>query len=81
VTDHTVADTTQTVFGVLAIPHDPSEQKAHIAVMAHIDGDHVVIDVDITDRPLSLALEEAGIPRDKIVLAHLGRKLPAVRGN
>jgi hypothetical protein len=80
-TDHSVANEEQTVFAVLAIPENPDERKAHIAVMAHIEGDYVVIDIDITDRPLSLALQEAGIPREKIVFAHMGRKLPAVVGD
>jgi hypothetical protein len=76
-TDHTVTNEAQTVFAVLAIPDDPAEYKAHIAVMAHLDGDQVVIDIDITHRPLSLALQAAGIPREKIVLAYLGKKVAA----
>lgn len=43
-------------------------------MLTQID-DHVVIDIDITDRPLSLALQAAGIPREKIVLAYLGKKV------
>jgi hypothetical protein len=80
-TDHTVANEAQNLFAVLAIPENPDERKAHIVVMAHIDGDHVVVDIDITDRPLSLALQDAGIPREKIVLAHMGRRVTVTGGD
>jgi hypothetical protein len=46
-------------------------------VMAHIEGDVVIIDEDLTDRPLVEALVRAGIPREKIVLAYTGEPLPA----
>ncbi len=46
-------------------------------VMARIVNDTVIIDEDTTDRPLVNELANAGIPRDKIVLAYLPEPSPA----
>lgn len=50
---------------------------AAIVVMAHIEDDFIVIDADNTDRPLVDKLVEAGIPREKIILAYVGEPIPA----
>jgi hypothetical protein len=73
--DYIISDPMRQTFSVIAVPDAQRKDLKHpiIVVMAHIEGDQVVIDEDNTDRPLSLALQEAGIPRDKIVLAHLGK--------
>lgn len=49
---------------------------AGIVVMAHIDGDFVVIDADNTDRPLIDKLVDAGIPREKIIKGYAGERVP-----
>lgn len=54
------------------VRHHPPQ----IMVMAHVEGDTVIIDEDLTDRPLVDALVRAGIPREKIVLAYAGEPLP-----
>jgi len=53
----------------------PGEHSAVVMMMAHIDDDIIVIDADITDKPLYEALMHAGIPREKIILAYAGEKL------
>lgn len=48
--------------------------------MARVVGDMVVIDEDITDRPLVNELVRAGIPREKIVLLYAGEQVPTENG-
>jgi hypothetical protein len=45
-------------------------------VMARVVDDTVVIDHDSTDRPLYKELMDAGIPREKIILAYAGEEAP-----
>ncbi len=48
-------------------------------VMARVEGDKVIIEEDLTDRPLVDALLQAGIAREQIVLAYAGDPIPATR--
>lgn len=70
-------DMQEQVYAVLDVPNSdhPLVKKPGIVVMARVVGDKVIIDEDITDRPLYEALMEAGIPRQQIVLAYAGEKL------
>jgi hypothetical protein len=72
-----VSDTTRQHYTVLAIPDYPREYRAAIIVAARIMDDVVVIDEDITDRPLWKELMRAGIPRKKIILSYAGESIPA----
>jgi hypothetical protein len=40
------------------------------------DGDSIIIRQDINEKPLVDALVQAGIPREKIVLAYVGEPVP-----
>jgi hypothetical protein len=73
-----VEDEKHRMYTVITVPdHDyPINLKAGITVMARIVGDKVVIEQDITDRPLYEALEVAGVPREQIILAYAGETLP-----
>lgn len=66
------------VYGVLATPHDdhPAGKQPAITVMARIVNSLVIIDEDITDRPLYLELMRCGIPREQIILKYAGEKVP-----
>jgi XisI protein len=66
----------ENAFSVMVVDYPVHQQDAGIVVMAHIEGDLVVIDADNTDRPLVDKLVEAGIPREKIILAYVGDKIP-----
>jgi hypothetical protein len=66
-----------TVFSVVGISFMPGETWADAALIARIDGEHIIIELDISDKPLVDALTQAGIPRDRVVLAYAGEKLPA----
>ena len=63
---------------VVTVPdYNPKRRDyATVVVMAHIVGDVVIVDEDITDRPLYKELMHAGIPREQIILAYAGETLP-----
>ncbi len=71
-------DFARQAFTVIIVPeyHYPRKSKTTVTVMAHIVGDTIVVDEDITDRPLYEALMQAGVPREQIVLAYAGETLP-----
>jgi hypothetical protein len=73
-----VGDEKQQIYSVVVVPDDdhPFLSNARVNVMARIVNGNVVIDEDLTDRPLYEALEEAGIPREQIILAYAGETLP-----
>lgn len=57
-------------------PDYPGAYSVAIMMMAHIEGDYIVIDADNTDRPLYEGLMQAGIPREKIIFAYAGERVP-----
>jgi hypothetical protein len=61
-------DPLEQVFCITA-PYLSSEFPAELIIMAHIVDDRIVIDLDNTDKPLSDALRQSGIPDAQIVLA------------
>jgi hypothetical protein len=67
-----IFDHSSNVYSLLAVPHYPKAFQPGVILLARIVGDKVILDVDTTDRPLVNALVEAGIPREKIVLAYAG---------
>lgn len=64
------------VYAVTIIDYPIHKRDAGILVMARIDGDQVIVEEDTTDRPLLDALIQAGVPREKIVLAYAGEAVP-----
>jgi hypothetical protein len=73
-----ITDSKRHIYVVVVIPdHDhPTDTKPAVVVMARIVGNQVIIDEDITDRPLYEELLRCGIPREHIVLAYAGETLP-----
>jgi hypothetical protein len=45
-------------------------------LIAHIQGDVVVIEADANNKPLVDALVQAGLPRSQIILAYAGEPVP-----
>ncbi|MBX3066401.1 MAG: element excision factor XisI family protein [Anaerolineae bacterium] len=58
-------------FVAISIPHSRNPQSRVVVFGRIVDG-KVVIETDITNKPLHEALMQAGIPRDQIVLAYQG---------
>ena len=71
-----VSDVGKQSYTVLIIPDQPKKYHAMVVVAARIINDKVIIDEDITDRPLWRELVRAGIPREQIILTYAGEKLP-----
>jgi hypothetical protein len=71
-------DLNQGIYTVVIIPDDDYPVEAHpgIVVMARFVDDHIVIDEDITDKPLYVELMRCGIPREQMILRYAGEKLP-----
>jgi XisI protein len=63
-------------YAVIIVPDQPRKTHAVVVVAARVANDKVIIDEDITDRPLWKELVRAGIPREQIILTYAGEKLP-----
>lgn len=64
------------VYAVNVYDFPKHELPAGIAVMARLEGEYIVIEEDRTTKPFEDRLMAAGVPRDKIILAYAGEKLP-----
>lgn len=71
-----ISDVSRQSYAVLVIPDYPRYARAGIVVAARVVGDYVIIDEDITDRPLWQELVRVGIPRHHIICAYTGEKIP-----
>jgi hypothetical protein len=60
----------QGVYGVNVVDWPERHRSAGVVVLARIEGDQVIIEEDLTDRPLVEALVAAGISREQIVLKY-----------
>ena len=60
----------QGVYGVNVIDWPEHHRSAGVVVLARIEGEQVIVEEDLTDRPLVEALVTAGIPRERIVLKY-----------
>src|SRR5579859_7378469 len=60
----------QRVYAVNVIDVPERNQPAAVVVLARIEDDKVIIEENITDRPLVEALVKAGIPRERIMLKY-----------
>ena len=66
----------QQSYAVVIVP-EPNDGPSMVMVMARIVDERIVIEADITNKPLFEALMQAGIPREQIILAYEGEMLPA----
>lgn len=75
---YAILDDERQRYGVVIVPEDENERPAYMAVLARVVNDRVIIEEDGTlDKPLVEALmHKGGIPREQIVLAYKGERLP-----
>ena len=71
-----VYDEAHQTYMIVSIGEPATKNPAIPIVMARIEGDHVIIEADNTDKPLVEALIQVGVPRDKITLAYMDESLP-----
>ena len=67
---YTLSNEDRHIYAVNVIDWPERHQPAAVVVLARIEDDKVIIEEDITDRPLVEALVNAGIPREQIVLKY-----------
>jgi XisI protein len=71
-----VSDMARQNYVIVAVPDFPRKYKSTIIVAARVVEDKVIIDEDITDKPLWQELVRAGIPREQIICAYAGEPIP-----
>jgi len=71
-------DDQQHVYSVLIVPVDKPQKSVTILVARITDDDKVIIETDLTDKPLFDALLKAGVPRSQIIRAYRGETAPSL---
>jgi hypothetical protein len=74
--DYLTVNEDQTVFAVLGMGRNRTSRLASSGIIVRLINDHLVIEEDNNDKPLVDMLLQAGIPRDKIILAYQGEEVP-----
>jgi XisI protein len=70
-------DDASRTYAVIIIEDDPAARPASVIVMARVVDEKIIIEEDTTDKPLYDALMfNAHIPREQIILAYAGEKVP-----
>ncbi len=75
-TAYLLKDKTEHLFVVLAVGTFNGKQISSTGIIVRLVDNLVIIEQDITNKPLVDTLVQAGIPRDAIVLAYAGEELP-----
>jgi choline kinase len=76
-----IEDIKRQIFIVTSIPDDPNLDKPLIVNQARVVDNLVIIDADnVWDKQLWKALEKAGVPREQIIRAYIGEKVPEASG-
>jgi hypothetical protein len=73
---YAVSNLEQQIFTVLVVPDYPPKFNSGIVVLARVENGKVIVEHDISDKPLWEELVRAGIPRDQIILTYAGEQLP-----
>jgi hypothetical protein len=65
-----VSDDKRKIYAVLSVLNKHTDDRVAPVVVARVVNDSVLIEADMTNKPLLDALTQAGIPRSKIILAY-----------
>lgn len=65
-----LANEEQGVYAVNVIDWPQRHRPASVVVLARVEGDKVIIEEDLTDRPLIDALVAAGVAKEQIILKY-----------
>lgn len=66
------------LLSVVDVSISDGKHSADTGLVARMVGDHIIIEHDMNDKPLVDALVQAGIPREKIILAYAGEPVPEI---
>ena len=64
------------VFTIVSIGKIKTGRVTHLSLLARIADNHIVIEIDDSNKPLVDTLVQAGIPRSQIILAYAGEPVP-----
>ena len=64
------------LFTLIATGQNQEKRFSFTALIVKIIADTIIIEIDKNSKPLVDALVQAGIPREQIILAYLGEKVP-----
>jgi len=71
-----ILDDEQGIYAVNSVDYPEREDIAGVVILARVVNNMVVIEEDMTDKKFHVALQQAGIMRDQIVLAYEGEPIP-----
>jgi hypothetical protein len=66
-----------TVFAVIGLGWIDQQRFVDASLVVRLEGNTIVIERDVNNKPLIDALLAAGIPRSQVVLAYAGESSPA----
>ncbi len=64
------------VFTIVSIGKVKTGRVTHLSLLARVVDNHIVIEIDDSNKPLVDVLVQAGISRDQIILAYAGEPVP-----
>lgn len=65
----------ETKFTIVAVTDDDNDPPVFTNLIAHLEGDIIIIYHDANNKPLVDALVQNGVPREQIILAYAGEKI------
>jgi hypothetical protein len=65
------------VFTVVVVTEVKGKHNSGVSLIVRVVSDYVIVERDQTDKIVLNALLQAGIPREKIILAYAGEPVPA----
>jgi hypothetical protein len=76
---YAIMDDVRKRYAITGIENEPGSDHSWIIVQVRIDGDFVIVDEDgIWDKHFYAALEQAGVPREQVILAYKGEQVPTL---
>jgi hypothetical protein len=76
---HLLQNRDKTVFSIVAHSVQRGERYTSVNLLVRILDDFILIEHDANNKPLYEALMQAGIPRERIILAYAGETVPEIK--
>jgi hypothetical protein len=61
---------------IVSVANVRGQRLTTTSLIVHLEGNSVIIEHDINNKPLVDALIQAGVPREQIILAYTGEVVP-----
>lgn len=66
----------QHIFTVISVGQVHEKRIVNTGLVVILEGEQIIIERDVNDKPLVDALIQAGVPREQIILAYAGEAVP-----